>query len=325
MDKFVRSLITEWRKLGLPFDGETVVIAVSGGADSMSLMLALHELRTRKKILNRTIVAHLNHQLRGNESDEDEGFVRAHADRLGFEFVSKSARLPKTGNLEQNARDARYKFLLNVAIKNKAFAVLTAHTQNDQAETFLFNLIRGSGPEGLSGMKPIREMENDIRLIRPLLSWATREDTEEFCRAKEVTYRTDRMNHDEKFSRVRIRKTILPLLAEINPAIVKTLARSADLIRSNGDATEIECAGLTSLNLSVKDLKSTDSPQLYSTLRSWLRRRRGTLRGLGLEHIQAIERLIHSRKSGKTVELPSGGRVTKHGGELSYIDIKVEK
>ena len=325
MDKFVRSLITEWRKLGLPFDGETVVVAVSGGADSMSLMLALHELRTRKKILNRTIVAHLNHQLRGNESDEDEGFVRAHADRLGFEFVSKSARLPKTGNLEQHARDARYKFLLGVALKNKAFAVLTAHTQNDQAETFLFNLIRGSGPDGLSGMKPIREMENEIRLIRPLLSWATREDTEEFCRANEVTYRIDRMNQDEKFSRVRIRKTILPLLAEMNPSIVKALARSADLISVNGNATEPEFAGPTYANLPLKDLRSMSTVRLYSALRSWLRNRRGTLRGLGLEHIQAVERLIQSRKSGKTVELPAGGRVTKHGGELSYIDIKVEK
>ncbi len=156
MDKFIRSLITEWRKLGLPFDDETVVVAVSGGADSMSLMLALHELRSRKKILNRTIVAHLNHRLRGSESDEDESFVREQAERCGFEFVSKSTRLPKTGNLEQHARDARYRFLQDVAIKNRAFAVLTAHTQNDQAETFLLNLSRG--PRERSG----RARRNEI-------------------------------------------------------------------------------------------------------------------------------------------------------------------
>jgi tRNA(Ile)-lysidine synthase len=322
MDKFVRSLITEWRKLGLPFDGETVIVAVSGGADSMSLMLALHELRSRKKILNRTIVAHLNHRLRGKESDEDEAFVREHADRLGFEFVSKSARLPKTGNLEQNAREARYKFLLGVAIKNKAFAVLTGHTQNDQAETFLLNLIRGSGPDGLAGMKAVRDMDGGILLIRPLLSWATRSDTEGFCEAKGVVARTDRMNDDEKFSRVRIRKNILPLLAEMNPAIIKTLAQSADLMRKNGD---VELETPTSANLPLKDLNSMDQTKLYATLRSWLRIRRGTLRGLGLEHIQAVERLITSRKSGRTVELPAGGRVIKHRGELSYNDIKVEK
>jgi tRNA(Ile)-lysidine synthase len=124
---------------------------------------------------------------------------------LGFEFVSKSARLPKTGNLEQHAREARYKFLLDVAIKNKAFAVLTGHTQNDQAETFLLNLIRGSGPDGLAGMKAVRDMDGGILLIRPLLSWATRSDTEDS--AKRTAYAsTDRMNHDEKFSRVRIRR-----------------------------------------------------------------------------------------------------------------------
>ena len=324
MDKFVRSLITEWRKLGLPFDGETVVVAVSGGADSMSLMLALHELRSRKKILNRTIVAHLNHRLRGSESDEDESFVREQAERCGFEFVSKSTRLPKTGNLEQHARDARYGFLQDVAIKNRAFAVLTAHTQNDQAETFLLNLIRGSGPDGLAGMRSVREMERGILLVRPLLSWATRADTEEFCRSNEVKYRVDRMNNDEKFSRVRIRKRILPLLVDMNPAIVKSLARSADLIRQNVDI-QSESETAPSANLQLKDLTPMSKTRLYSTLRSWLRGRRGTLRGLGSEHIQAIERLISSRKSGKTVELPAGGRVTRHRGELSYIDIKVEK
>jgi tRNA(Ile)-lysidine synthase len=325
MDKFVRSLITEWRRLGLPFGGETAVVAVSGGADSMSLMLALHELRSRKKVLNRPIIAHLNHRLRGSESDADEAFVREHADHLGFEFVSKSTRLPKTGNLEQHARDVRYKFLLDTAIKNKAFAVLTAHTQNDQAETFLFNLIRGSGPDGLAGMRPAREMDRGILLIRPLLSWATRSDTEGLCQAKGVIARSDRMNHDEKFSRVRIRKKVLPLLAEMNPAIVKTLARSADLIRQSVESVGTEFASGPGATLLLKDLKSMSTQQLYLTLRSWLRSHRGTLRGLGLEHIQAIERLIHSRKSGKTAELPGAGRVTKHGGELRYDDIKVEK
>jgi hypothetical protein len=111
----------------------------------------------------------------------------------------------------------------------------------------------------------------------------------------------------------------------MNPSIVKTLARSADLIRGNGDTTKLEFGDAVAVNLQLKDLKSMDSAKLYATLRSWLRGRRGTLRGLGLEHIQAIERLIHSRKSGKTVELPTGGRVTKHGGELSYIEMKVEK
>ena len=324
MHKFVRSLITEWRKLGLPFSGETIVIAVSGGADSMSLLLAIHDLTKRKKIAHRVIVAHLNHKLRERESDADERFVRAQAERLGFVPVVESASLSKRGNLEQAAREARYKFLSKTAAEYDAFAVLTAHTQNDQAETLLFNLIRGSGPDGLAGMRPIRELERDVILVRPLLSWAGRSDTEEFCRDQGVKYRTDRMNKDEKYSRVRIRRNILPDMAEINPKIIATLARTADLMRRS-QASVAPSESEDRENLAIKDLKSLESSDLYATLRSWLRVKRGNLRALQLKHIEAIERLVLSRKSGNTVEIPGGGRVVKQDGMLCFKNIKVEK
>ena len=145
MRKFVRSLITKWRKLRLAFVGETIVVGVSGGADSMSLLLALHDLVKRKKISHRVIVADMNHNLRGKESDTDERFVAAYAElriRVRRRISSNlKERQPRAG-----ARNTRYKFFSDVASDNDAFAVLVAHTQNDQAETFLFNLIRGSGP-----------------------------------------------------------------------------------------------------------------------------------------------------------------------------------
>ncbi len=325
MHKFVRSLITEWRKLDLPFAGETVVIAVSGGADSMSLMLAAYELAKRKKLTHRMIVAHFNHKLRGAESDADERFVSEHAVRLGFEFVAGSGTLQKKGNLEQAARNARYEFLSRIASENDAFAVLVAHTQNDQAETLFFNLIRGSGPDGLAGMRQVRELEDGVLLVRPLLSWASRTDTVAFCRDNDVLYRSDPMNEDEKYSRVRIRQDIFPRLAAINPKIVETLARTADLMhRSSGDNTP---SGKDNGQgyLIVRDLKTLERADLYSTLRSWLRTKRGSLRSLQLKHVEAIERLILSRKSGNTVELPGGGRIVKHGGALRFTNIKVEK
>jgi tRNA(Ile)-lysidine synthase len=325
MHKFVRSLITEWRKLELPFDGETMIIAVSGGADSMSLLLAINDLVRRKKLTHRVIVAHFNHGLRGKESDGDERFVREHAARLGFEFIAGTTSLTKKGNLEQAARNARYRFLTKVAKKTDAFAVLVAHTQNDQAETLIFNLIRGSGPDGLAGMRQIRELEDGILLIRPLLSWANRSDTEEFCRENGSEYRTDRMNKDEKFSRVRIRRTILPQLAEINPRIVETLARTANLMHRSSDAAISGCTGDNEGNLTIKGLKAQESRERYKALRSWLRGKRGNLRSLQLKHIEAIERLVLSQKSGKAVELPGGGRVVKQGGSLRFTNIKVEK
>ena len=336
MHTFVRSLITEWRKLELPFAGNTIVIAVSGGADSMSLLLAVDDLIKRKKLSHTVIVAHLNHKLRGRQSDADEKFVRSWAGKLGYEFVSRAAKLPVKGNLEQNAREARYNFLSGIAMSTNAFAVLTAHTLNDQAETFLMNLIRGSGPDGLAAMRPIRYLENGALLVRPLLSWASRENTENFCRDAGVKYRGDAMNRDEKFTRVRIRKTILPKLAEMNPRIVETLARTAGLLQPGNEKKPGETHGYSapgddltgdtgSAGLRVADLTSLSRPQLLDGLREWLRESRGNLRGLQLKHIEAIERLVWSQKSGKTVELPGGGRVVKGSGRVVFKKIKVEK
>ncbi len=327
MHKFVRSLITEWRKLDLPFRDATVVVAVSGGIDSMSLLAGIHDLVARKKLDDvRVIVAHFNHQLRGRESDADDAFVREAAEDYGFEFVNKAGRINRTGNLEQNARDARYRFLSNVAAKKGASMVLTGHTKNDQAETFLLNLIRGSGADGLAGMRRIRKLDGAVLLVRPLLSWASHADTTAYCRDNKIGFRTDPMNEDEAFTRVRIRKTLLPLLAEINPKIVNTLANTAGLLRDR-PTSETGAIANSSVGdaLLLKDLKDLPRPKLYSEIRSWLAVKRGGLRSIQLKHIEAVARLVVSRKSGKTVELPGGGRISKQGGRLSFSNIKVEK
>lgn len=329
MHKFVRNLITEWRKLDLPFTDATVVVAVSGGADSMSLLLAAEDLKKRDKFKLRFVVAHLNHKLRGTESDEDEEFVRNAAHKLGFEFVSSAARISKKGNIEQNARNARYKFLAGVAEKLDASVVLMAHTLNDQAETFLMNLIRGSGPSGLAAMTAVRELDAERLLARPLLTWASRSDSEGYCRERNVEFRTDAMNNDEAFTRVKIRRMILPLLSELNPKIVPTLARTAGLIGIDGNDRKAERLSddhdgkVGSLRLSY--LRQLSKHDLYGELRSWLKENRGDLRGVQLKHIESVERLIFSRKSGKTSELPGGGVVVKHLGGLVYRNIRVEK
>lgn len=322
MHKFVRSLITEWRRLGLPFSGGGVVVAVSGGADSVSLLLALAELKKRKKLDLRLIVAHFDHGLRGKESVADERFVAELAAGLGFEYVGGKGKVARSGNLEQNARAARYDFLLKTAKKHETFGVLTAHTQNDQAETLLMNLIRGSGIEGLAAMPPVRAFkDSDVLLVRPLLRWATREETEAFCGEAGVEFREDAMNRDPAFSRVRIRKEVIPLLRTFNPKIVASLARTAGLLAANSEEASKMDAG----PLSLSDLKALPQAELYRRLRAWIRHNRGNLRGIQLIHIEAIEGLVHSRKSGKTVELPGFFVVTKSGGNLSIADIKVEK
>jgi tRNA(Ile)-lysidine synthase len=343
MHKFVRNLITEWRRLGLPTENAAVVVGVSGGADSVSLLLALCDLKRRGKHDLRLVAAHFNHELRGSESDADQEFVRELTVTHKIEFATESAGKLPAGNVEQNARQARYGFLTRTARNVEAVAVVTGHTVNDQAETFLMNLLRGSGPAGLAGMKPVRVLsaESGVRnsgsdgaessqegqellpfaasplLVRPLLTWAKRIDTEGYCVDSGVEYRYDTMNEDTAYRRVRIRKILLPLLEDFNPNIVETLAQTAGLMQ-----------GLPSDNappdrrdeaeLAIKDLMETGGSELSNRIRCWLASRRGNTRALGLKHIQAIERLVLSKRSGREVELPGGAKVVKKGGKLVF-------
>lgn len=307
----------------MPFDDASVIVAVSGGADSVSLLLAMHDLLGRRKMRLQVIVAHFNHKLRGRESDEDEDFVRDLAARLGLEFVAGKGKGKLKHNLEQGARDERYRFLVKTARRYNATAVLAAHTRNDQAETFLLNLIRGSGPDGLGAMRSRRILDSGIDLVRPLLSWATRSDTEAYVGEVGLAYRTDRMNEDRRFTRVRIRRDVLPMLAEINPRIVETLARTSELLQDLG--VREPSAVLAGSVCDLGTLRKLEPSELYRELRCWLARVRGDLRGINLKHIQAVARLIHSPKSGKTVEIPGGGRVMRDQGRLVYSNIKVEK
>jgi len=345
MHKFTRRLLTEWRRLDLPFADKKILIAVSGGADSCALALALSDLIKRKKFKHDFVIAHFNHGLRSNESDGDEDFTRELSADLGFKFVAgraKEGEIDRESNTEQSARRARYAFFNGVAKKENCFGVITAHTVNDQAETFLLNLIRGSGIDGLTGMKNVRplveEYDNshkndfevgreDLRLlIRPLLNWATRDDTERFVESCAVPYRQDEMNFDPKYTRIRIRTELIPKLVEFNPKIVQTLARTSDLLRNASEETNrTEFEIQMGEQLRLDELKKLPLPDLHKILRIWLKAQRGGLRRIGFAHIGSIEKLIHTRKSGRIVELPRGERVMKHAGFLLFRKSPVEK
>ncbi|MFT3743437.1 MAG: tRNA lysidine(34) synthetase TilS [Pyrinomonadaceae bacterium] len=297
----------------------TVLVAVSGGADSLSLLLAMHELRQREKLAVRLVAAHFNHGIRDGESDADEEFVRKLASERKIELAVGHGKVSRDGNLEQNARLARYEFLKTTAENLKAHYVLTGHTINDQAETFLLNLIRGSGPDGLSGMTAVRNLasESTARLVRPMLTWAKRSDTEGYCHDLGVEYRYDTMNEDTAFKRVRIRKILLPLLEDFNPQIVETLANTAALMqqvpRSADQGNRLELAD----ELFLADLKQLSEADLQALIRDWLGHHRGSTRQLALKHIEAVVRLVLSTKSGRMAEIP-GGQVIKTGGRLVY-------
>lgn len=335
MKSFERRLITEWRRLGLPTGEQTIVAAVSGGADSVSLLLALDELKKRGKLEAGLVVAHFDHRLRGSESRQDARSVNELARALGHTFELGKGKIAGAGNLEQNARIARYAFLTGVAKKHCANIVVTGHTVNDQAETFLMNLLRGSGPEGLRAMPPVRDLDDDpagskgsrgkrsypVLLARPLLRWALRRDTEDYCGERGIEYRKDAMNEDMAFTRVRIRRELVPLLETFNPKVIEALARTSGLLAGIPD---LPGAHPASGGLVIADLRPLSQAQRFATLRKWLKAERGNLRGLQLKHLEAIERLIQSRKSGRFVELPGKSVVRKQKGRLTIDQIKVE-
>ena len=336
LSRFARELLREWRKLELADSGQLVVVAVSGGADSLALLLALDELARSQKIAIKILVAHLNHRLRGRESDADARWVRSLAKDLGHRVIVRSsdvaARARKSkDNLEQAARQARYDFLEQIAKKHRAKLVFTAHTMNDQAETILLNLIRGSGGSGLRGVEPVRPITaaSEILLARPLLSWARRRDTEAYCRSRLVEFREDQMNFDSAFARVRVREQLLPLLEQFNPKFIEAVVRSADILRSDNEALDSAARRLIEL-AATENSHGRRSPLRTDVLlvapgalrrrafRLWLEQQRGDLRRIEHAHLLAIEKLLLSPKSGRVIELPGGARTFRQNGMLHY-------
>ncbi|MHB0884405.1 MAG: tRNA lysidine(34) synthetase TilS [Bacillota bacterium] len=219
----VRSTI-EANKLLAP--GDALVVAVSGGPDSLALLHALVALTPEYGL--RLVVAHLDHRLRGEEGRADAAFVRAAATDLGLEAVTGEADVlalaaRRRQGTEEAAREARYAFLSRVSAEHGCTKVAVGHNQNDQAETVLMRLIRGSGPDGLAGMAPSRLL-GGIRVIRPLLD-VTRGEIEAYCGQLGLQPRHDRTNEDPNYLRNRIRGELLPLLADrYNPGVIRSLA-----------------------------------------------------------------------------------------------------
>ena len=339
LNQFARSLLIEWRKLRLPTADETVVVGVSGGADSVALLLALAELKSASKLSVKICVAHLDHKLR-KTSASDARWVAELAAKLGFESVtgrSKVAEIARANNdnLEQAAREARYAFLERTARRKSARYVLTAHTMDDQAETVLLRLMRGSAGAGLGGMEAMRPLGKSVELVRPLL-WARRTDIEKYCRLRKTEFLEDEMNNDTGFARVRVRKQLLPLMQSFNNRIVEAISRTAAQLREDravlGSGSH-DLLGRASLDetgdeetdgetktpaLDVKVLANEPPALRRRALRQWLSQARGSARRLEMVHLLAVEKLLEGTAGGRTVELPGGGRVRRSKNRLQF-------
>ncbi|HAL49380.1 MAG TPA: tRNA lysidine(34) synthetase TilS [Dehalococcoidia bacterium] len=298
--------------------GSRLVVAVSGGPDSLALLHAL--CRIGPELGLSLHGAHLNHALRGQASDADAEFVSETFDRLGIPLavdkadVAAAQRLHRL-SLEEAARQVRLGFLARVMAEQDADAVAVGHTHDDQAETVLLHLIRGSGLTGIRGMQTKSTLnidENMVTLVRPLLD-VTREETEEFCRAIGVAPRLDESNLSSQMTRNRVRLELLPLMTSINPGVKDALVRlsrnvaldlaliertvdqAAAIVVSQGDqAVKIDRQGFALLDPSVQ----------HHLLRRAVLMAKPEVTDLTESHVQAMIRLI-SGPAGRSLDLPA--------------------
>ncbi|MFO0704889.1 MAG: tRNA lysidine(34) synthetase TilS [Candidatus Andersenbacteria bacterium] len=306
--------------------GETLVVAVSGGADSMVLLELLACLRTSRELTLH--VAHVNYGLRGLASQRDERLVRRRAKELGlFVHIEQTNALqPTSPNLEERAREIRYRFLRETAAEIKANAIVLGHTQDDQVETVLLRLLRGSGLTGLSAMQVREGM-----FVRPLLG-ASRQTVRAYAHARGIPHREDASNRDLRFARNRVRHVLLPMLHQyFNPNLGQTLVESAQLITEDEHflqeltdtlyrklvkeqrATETSGpAGQAVLQASIASQELMQLPRaLQRRLVRAMTHRLAPRQRLG--HSRALEQALRGlAQDERGVKFPLGGRLTLH-------------
>jgi tRNA(Ile)-lysidine synthase len=317
--------------------GERVAIACSGGADSVALLHVMAGLRKELGIV--LSVAHFHHQIRGAEADSDQRFVEELAARLKLDFHSGSGNAPQHAvqrriSLETAARELRHQWFVELIREGKAEKIATGHTLDDQAETVLMRILRGTGARGLAGIAPSHKAKH---LVRPLLTTSRRE-VEAYLKAKGQVWREDSSNLDLGHTRNRVRQTLLPLLErDFNPAIRQTLADLADVAQAENDhwinelstllprliqegkpsrsgrSSSGDAQGVIALDLSgLRSLPLALQRQvIHSTaLRSGI--------SLEFKHIQQLTALAELGKPGAKLALPDGLMANRTARELQF-------
>lgn len=283
--------------------GDRVICAVSGGADSMAMLWALNTLKEKLKI--DVQAAHFNHNLRGEESDRDEVFVKNFCDAHGIICHVGSARVEAgEKGLEAAARNARYGFLQQLPGK-----IATAHTADDNAETMLMHLIRGTGLKGLGGIATNRE-----NIIRPMLT-VTRQEVLQFLKEENIPYVTDSSNETDAFLRNRIRHHVMPLLKEENPSLAENLSATALRLRQDEAVLDELAEPTTNVEVLRQMPPSVQTRALQKLLVSF------GVREPEAEHIALLRRLVYSENPSAAGEFPGGVVIGRAYGTL----VKLEK
>ena len=321
----VRSVRNTIDKYGMLAGGELVVVAISGGPDSVALLHALNALRPVYSISLHA--AHLEHGLRGPAAVEDMKFVESLCRDLGVPVTTQSVDIlerarTSTLSVEAVARQARYEFLEAVRTKTGAARIATGHTANDQAETLLLNLIRGSGTLGLRGIRPVI----DGRIIRPLLE-TTRQQILEYLKENNTEFRTDDSNLDTAYDRNRVRQILIPLIErEFNPRIVESLSRTSEIFSLLADYIEEDVLreaescrqfGEGTVTIDLERFARLSPAVRMFTLYSAVRALEGDDQVATYERLRALDRASAGSESGTRIDIGSGLGAVKEFGTLT--------
>ena len=299
-----------------------MAVAVSGGADSVALLVLLVELRREFGIV--LSVAHVNHKMRGPESDEDEGFVATLANQHKLEFFVRT--LPVEGakgrGIEAAARKLRYEFFRELAQTAKITKIATAHTLDDQAETVLLRIFRGTGIRGLAGIHPRLKLEHNGQtcgeVARPLLR-IRREELRQFLRDRNQPWREDSSNQDPTFLRNKLRMSVLPALREaFGDAALENLADLAEIARAEEAASSQHPVPGTEKNtaLDLPDLLALPLAAQRRAAKAWLEATAPEV-SVSFRQIEKILDLAHDSKGSK-LELPAGRSLRATQNELRW-------
>jgi tRNA(Ile)-lysidine synthase len=309
----VRNAVRTWLKNYEA--GDTILVAVSGGADSLALAHALSI--ESKEFAISVIGVTVDHQLQEQSGAQAEK-VELQLKQFGVECIIKKVTVNLKDGLEASARKARYEALQEVAKEKNAVAVFLGHTRDDQAETVLLGLARGSGTRSLSGMA-----HHNGLYVRPLLE-VTRIQNEQYCEELKLKYWNDPHNQNPEFSRVRVRNDALPALEKsIGPGIAEALARSAHLLRDDADALD-HWAKREEIHLDLADLECVHLEQLPRAIRTRIIRAAVYAAGapagtVSMEHVSAVEALICAWSGQGALNLPGGVKVERISGRLSLL------
>ena len=309
------------RRYGLLSREMRVVVALSGGGDSVALLLVLRDIAKADGFVL-SGAAHLNHQLRGADADADEAFCRRlcgelavplEVERVDVAALARESRV----SVEQAAHDARHRFFERAAARVGASRVAVAHTKNDQAETFLLRLMRGSGPRGLSGMHPRSGL-----VVRPLIG-TTRDEVRAFLDATKIAFRTDATNDDRAIPRNRVRHELIPFLeTRFSPRIVETLDREAAIAREDAEYLDAAAAAAaevlmsrtaTGVELATEGLLAQPPAIARRVIRLAQEMASGG-RFVGFEAVEALLQFAVSKSAG-TLDLPCH-RANRRGATL---------